>query len=310
MRQRTWIPFVLVALSLGAAAPARADLLVKMDESAIQGTYKGGTDAAVILDVKGQVQQIPFAEVLCLLMSPRADAGAAAAPAAAAAGTGPTSVLRRDGKVLRGIYKGGTDSAILLETGGKVEQIPIAQVCLVVSDRPAAAPAVAAAAAPPAPAAASGVVPAGTKLMIALTGDVSTATHKKGSVVEGVLAAPLSVGGAVLAPEGTKVFGKVLDSRGGKPVGGSYIMFSFTEMQIGTQMVPIQTSEVGAEGGKGGAAKKVGAGALIGAAAGDAGAGAAVGGAVAILSSGRNHLSIPKGTKAEVQLKTELKIGG
>jgi len=33
-----------------------------MDESAIQGILQGRTDAAVILEVKGQVQQIPFAE--------------------------------------------------------------------------------------------------------------------------------------------------------------------------------------------------------------------------------------------------------
>ena len=49
---------------------------------------------------------------------------------------------------------------------------------------------------------------------------------------------------------------------------------------------------------------------LLLAAAGYAGAGAAVGGAVAILSSGKNHLRIPKGTKAEVSLTQDAKIGG
>ena len=65
----------------------------------------------------------------------------------------------------------------------------------------------------------------------------------------------------------------------------------------------IVTDDVGAEGDKGGTAKKVGAGALIGAAAGDAGAGAAVGGAVALLSSRGNHIQVPAGSLVEVSLK-------
>ena len=62
------------------------------------------------------------------------------------------------------------------------------------------------------------------------------------------------------------------------------IVVTFTDLSINNQLVPIVTDDVGAEGGRGGAARAVGAGALIGAAAGDAGAGAAVGAGLALLA--------------------------
>ena len=228
---------------------------------------------------------------------------------------GDTLVLK-DGKVLQGTFKSGTADALQFEVNGKVETVLLSEITtLTFSPREAkaaaaetqAAPAVAAAAAP---VAATGpvTVPAGSKMMLKTKDAVSTASHKKGSKFTAVLENDLAVNGVVVAPKGTLVYGTVLESIGGRAIGGSKLLATFTDLNLNNQMIPIVTDEVGAETAPGGTAKKVGAGALIGAAAGDAGAGAAVGGAVALLSARGNHLQIPPGTLVEVSLKQPLTI--
>jgi hypothetical protein len=145
---------------------------------------------------------------------------------------------------------------------------------------------------------------------------ISTASHKQGAkftavlendlTVEGRVVAPME--GRVVAPKGTLVYGTVLESRGGRALGAVRLVVTFTDLSLNNQMIPIVTDDVGAEAGRGGAAKAVGAGALIGAAAGDAAAGAAVGGAVALLASGGKHIQVPAGTLVEVSLKQPLTI--
>jgi len=79
-------------------------------------------------------------------------------------------------------------------------------------------------------------------------------------------------------------------------------MVTFDKINLNGQLVEMKTDEVGAEGGRGGAARAIGAGALIGAAAGDAGKGAAVGAGLALLAGGK-HIQIPADTVVEVSLK-------
>jgi hypothetical protein len=64
-------------------------------------------------------------------------------------------------------------------------------------------------------------------------------------------------------------------------------MVTFDKINFNGQLVAMETDDVGAEGGRGGAARAVGAGTLIGAAAGDAAAGAAVGAGLALLAGGK-----------------------
>ena len=299
-----------VLLGLLSSGAAWADLLVKLDDSVLNGVFKGGSDAAVMFEVKGQLQQVDLDEVFLLAFKPRASSGTSVSAPEKGGAPSPGSMMlvKPDNSVIHGKFKGGTDSAILFEVSGQVQQVSLSEVLLLVMNSPktasGTAPATAAAAAP-----ASGTAPAGTKLMVNLMKDVSTASHKEGATIEGVLAVPLTVEGRVLAPADTKVFGKVLDSRGGRVVGGSYILFTFTSLLVGDQTIPIKTSEVGAEAGKGQTAKAVGAGALIGAAAGSAATGAAIGGAAAVLMSRNNHLQIAAGTKAEVSLLEPVTFG-
>jgi hypothetical protein len=145
-------------------------------------------------------------------------------------------------------------------------------------------------------------VAAGTKLTLKTKDNLSTATTQTGAKFMALLDADLVASGVVVAPKGTTVYGKVLESSGGKRVGMQRLLATFTEISINNQLVVIVTDDVGAEGGRGGAAKKVGAGALIGAAAGDAAAGAAVGGALALLGPG-GQIQVPAGTLVEVSLK-------
>ncbi|MBE0571779.1 MAG: hypothetical protein IH618_09575 [Ignavibacteriaceae bacterium] len=155
----------------------------------------------------------------------------------------------------------------------------------------------------------SGVtIPEGTKLMVNLDKPISTAKNPAGSTFSAILEVDFVYDGKVIAPKGSPVYGKVIECRGGRVLGGSKLTIQFTDIMVNNQLTTIVTDPIGVEGGKGNTAKTVGAGALIGAAFGGAGEGAAVGGALALLSAGKNHIQIPAGTLAEIPLKAPLTI--
>lgn len=154
-------------------------------------------------------------------------------------------------------------------------------------------------------------IPQGTRLMIKLDKPINTAKDKKGSIVTAVLEIDLAVDGKVIAPKGTQVYGKVLESRGGKILGGQKLVVQFTDLMINNQLTPILTDPVGVEAGKGNTVKKVGAGALIGSAFGGskgAGTGALIAGGLSVLASGGNHIQIPAGTIAEIPLQAPVTV--
>lgn len=217
----------------------------------------------------------------------------------------------KDGRVLSGYYQGGSPRAVKFEVNGKTEEFSVGDVVALEFGevKTAAAPA------PEKQAqtqTASGpvTVPAGTKVMVKLVKALSTASHKKGSSFSAVLETDLVAGGVVAAKKGTQVYGKILESRGGKRLGKQRLLATFTALSINNQLVPIVTDNIGAEGAPGGAAKKIGAAALIGSGAkGKKGAktGALVGAGLALLGPG-NHIQIPAGTLIEMHLKQPLTI--
>jgi hypothetical protein len=224
------------------------------------------------------------------------------------------TLVLKDGKVLQGIFKGGTEEAIQFEVDGNVQLVMLSEITsLTLSPREAktaATPSHAAAGANATPEAKAGpvTIPAGTKLMLKTRETISTSSHKKGAKVSAVLENDLVVNGTLAAAKGTQVYGTVLESFGGRVLGGAQLVLTFTELSIQDQLISIVTDKVGAASEPGGAARSVGAGALIGAAAGDAGAGAAVGGAVALMRGRRNHLQVPAETLVEVSLKQPVTI--
>ena len=154
-------------------------------------------------------------------------------------------------------------------------------------------------------------VPEGTRLMVKLDKPINTAENPAGSVFTAVLETDLAVDGKVVAPKGAQVYGKVIESRGGRVLGGQKLIFQFTDLMINNQLTPILTDPMGVEGGRGNTAKMVGAGALIGSAFGGgegAGTGALIAGGLAVLRSRGNHIQIPADTIADVTIKAPLVI--
>lgn len=155
----------------------------------------------------------------------------------------------------------------------------------------------------------SGVtIPEGTKLMVNINEPISTAKNPAGSTFKSILEVDFIFDGKIISPKGSTVYGKVIECRGGKVVGGSKLTFQFTDIMVNGQLTPIVADPIGVEGGKGNTAKTVGAGALVGAAFGGAAEGAAIAGGLALLSAGKNHIQIPAGTLAEIPLKAPLVI--
>ena len=259
------------------------------------------------------MRQWPYARVLSL---------AVLAVAFTAALAFADTIVLKDGRVLQGTLKGAGETTIMVEVGGKIQEIAVNDIAsFTFSPRGAKS---ATAPAPPATGAAAAgattaappetaktgpaTLAAGTTLMLKTQDPVSTASHKKGTKFTTVLENDLVVDGSVVVPKGTVVYGTVVSSRGGKVVGGASLVVTFTEMMVNSQPIAIVTDEAGAETAPGGAAKKVGAGALVGAAAGDTGAGAAVGGALALMTAKGNHLQVPAGTVVQVSLKQPVQI--
>jgi hypothetical protein len=223
------------------------------------------------------------------------------------------TLVLKNGQVLQGTYKGGTESVMQFEANGKIHQVAVADVTsLTVSPRPTPPPPPPPPPAAPAAAMATGpvTVPAGTKLMVKLEKSVNTQANPKGSTITGFLDLDLTVNGVVVAPKGSKLYGKVTESDGGRVVGKPIIAIQYTDLVVGNQQVPIVTDPIGAEGERSGAIKKVAAGALIGGAIDGgqgAGTGALIGAGVAVMAGGR-HIQIAAGTLAEVFLKQPLTV--
>jgi hypothetical protein len=152
-------------------------------------------------------------------------------------------------------------------------------------------------------------IPEGTKLLVNINTSINTAQHPAGVTIKSILEVDFIYDGKLISPKGSTIYGKVIECRGGKVLGGSKLTFQYTDIMVNGVLTPIVTDPIGVEGGKGNTAKMVGAGALIGGAFGGAGEGAAIAGGFAVLSAGKkNHIEIPAGTIADIPLKAPLVI--
>jgi len=181
------------------------------------------------------------------------------------------TLVLTNGLSLEGKFKGGNETAIKFETSGAIQEVAIAEIKSLTfstpapgaqTSSPATAPASTGAAVTAAavPAESGTQIPAGTKIMVKTTEDVSTASHQAGAMFKAVLEADLILNGAMIAAKGSEIYGKVLESVGGRRIGNQRIMVSFDKISINDQLVAMDTDDVGAEGGRGGAARAVGAG--------------------------------------------------
>lgn len=209
----------------------------------------------------------------------------------------------RDGTLVQGKYLGGTSDSVNLLVNGKVKTYPVSQVLLLEfgSDfSTAAAPAAkAATSAPPAKASTTQApkstaaaptktvtVPSGTQIEVRMIDTVSSAINKVGDKFQASLEQPLAVNGALVAPKGATVYGRLVQAKqAGRLEGQSELRLELTGIQINGAVVAISTSDyqvAGSSRGKQTAMRAgigAGLGAIIGAIAGG-GKGAAVGAAV------------------------------
>ena len=172
-------------------------------------------------------------------------------------------------------------------------------------------------------------IPAGTTFDVEMVTPVDTRTSNIGDHVEGKLAAPITIGGVVVADAGARVSGTVADlkraSRSKSADERASIMFEFTSIETTDGPKPLHATVANAEGKL--VAKSTStrdkliiggstvAGAVIGKVAGGSTKSTiigAVGGAVvgtgAVLASKGHELEIPEGAKVSLRVDKPIVI--
>ena len=159
-------------------------------------------------------------------------------------------------------------------------------------------------------------VPAGTRLLVRLTETLTSDRQRSGARFTGRLETNLTVGGTVVAPQGSTVHGQVVSAQSaGRMAGGSVLALELTDIVINGTAHPIMTTtyqlQSGGQGGR--TARRVtggaGLGSVIGALAGG-GTGAAIGAAAgaglgtATSAGGRGQqVGLTQGTLLEFRLQ-------
>ena len=164
-------------------------------------------------------------------------------------------------------------------------------------------------------------VPAGTRILIRMVDSIDSSKQKAGFRFTANLETNLQAEGAVVAPRGSRLYGRLAQaSSAGRMSGSSELTLELTDIVINGTNYPVVTStyEVKGKGEGGNTAKKVvggaGLGALIGGIAGGgkgAGIGAlagAAGGTAIAASKKGEQLQIPSETLLEFRLAQPVAI--
>lgn len=225
----------------------------------------------------------------------------------------------KDGSVLNGTFLGSTAQAMRFRIGTVEMEFPTADVLALTlaNSNPTPAPAPVTPVAPAAPAATSPVpstitVPAGTPLLVRMSDTVST-RNSAGRRFGARLDSDLRVDGILVAPAGTRLFGRVEEARqAGRLTGASHLEIGLNEIEIQGTRRSIVTSDfrVRGAGSAGNTAVNTAVGAGVGAAFGGgrgAGRGAAVGAGASALSSG-DTATIASGELIEFRLIEPLTV--
>jgi hypothetical protein len=180
-----------------------------------------------------------------------------------------------------------------------------------------AAPAAPVAPPPPPPI----TIPSGTQLTIVLADAIDTKTANDGDRFSATLGAPITVGGNIVLPVGTRASGTVVTSHSaGKFNGNAVLALTLDTLRLGGNPYSIQTSEF-EDAGKGrGKRTAVGAGggaafgAIVGALAGG-GKGAAIGalagggaGTAGAAFTGKKDIVLPSETRLHFRLTAPVTV--
>ncbi len=214
-----------------------------------------------------------------------------------------------NGRQLEGEYRGGTAEKIKFESNGRVQEIPVRMVSALHFGAVAAAAPVPAGSDAEAPV--TVILRVGTRIQVRLDAALKTGETMTGERLTGRLARSVAVGDVVVAPAGTRVFGRVVEAVKGRRIAGkARLSIELTDVATGTRVQPIQTQPVAFEGEGQGTLKKVATGAVIGGIieGGDGAAkGALIGGAVSVLTKGK-QIELPAGAVVEFSLSQALRV--
>ena len=171
----------------------------------------------------------------------------------------------------------------------------------------------------PAPLRATMTVPGGTQVLVRTAGELDSGKNGTGDHYTAYLHSDLKVGSAMVAPRGSRVYGRLVEvEKAGSMSGKALLRLELTDIIVGDRIVPISTAVYEVDGKSAGTLKQVGAsagvGALIGAIA-DGGKGAAIGAAIgagagtaiAAATPGK-QVTIPAQTLLEFKLARPLSV--
>lgn len=176
---------------------------------------------------------------------------------------------------------------------------------------------------PPAPPSNPVVVKAGTPLVVTVDQSVNSKTNNPGDHFDASLAAPVTLGGQQVIPEGARVVGVVTDAKSaGKFKGHAEITVTLDSIKVDGARYPLRTTSV-TEAGKGRGKRTgigVGGGAVVGGIIGaiaGGGKGAAIGagagagaGAAGAGFTGNRDVEISAETRLHFRLRDSLEING
>jgi hypothetical protein len=158
-------------------------------------------------------------------------------------------------------------------------------------------------------------VPAGELITVRTLEDLDVRRTEAGYHFSMALVEPLIVQGNVVAPHGARAYGQVTEvGRSARVAGRAHLAVSLVQIQVGQQMVPVETTVLKVEGPQQayGTAVKAGAGAAIGAIFGGgrgAAVGAAAGTGAAIVTQG-DHVRIPANSFLTFSLRVPMNVDG
>ncbi len=217
-------------------------------------------------------------------------------------------ITLKDGRVIEGELLSSQGDKVVINAGGIEMTLPKSSVAAIDFTAGASAPAVTPAPAAPAAQAAAASVPAGTPLTIRLSDTLDSRRTGAGQRFSGVLEADLVAGAVVVAPRGSRVYGRVVQAKkSGRLAGTAAMTLELTEIMVNNQMKPVLTNQMVASGESTGktSAGRTARGAVIGGLIdGSSGAktGAKVGLGASILTAG-NDIQIPRGTLLDFRLQ-------
>jgi hypothetical protein len=212
-----------------------------------------------------------------------------------------------DGSLVEGRYVTSNDDYFIFEAGGELKAFAVDDVAALYLSEGVAKMLTADADAQPA----ALTVPAGTRLLIAVSDTIDSRRHRAGHRFRGQLQGDLVVNDMTVARHNSYVFGQVSEGRqSGRIAGRSELAIEFIDIMIDGRLFPIATTGLTAESDQtamqsvGTTARGAAIGALIGGRSG-ARTGAAVGAGAAILTQGET-VYIPRGTLVETTLASPL----